>query len=110
MASIKELNNLVMAPDGSVGDGSIEGIDLSNPFVLRIKNILAALGIKFGDNGEVKVQKLCIGNTCVDENQLKDLLNNNGNNAPTVVAPPAQEPPAEQPPAEEPPAETPPTS
>ncbi|OGZ85855.1 MAG: hypothetical protein A2463_03175, partial [Candidatus Staskawiczbacteria bacterium RIFOXYC2_FULL_32_10] len=104
MASIKELNNLVMAPDGSVGDGSIEGIDLSNPFVLRIKNILAALGIKFGDNGEVKVQKLCIGNTCVDENQLKDLLNNNGNNAPTVVAPPAQEPPAEQPPAQEPPA------
>jgi hypothetical protein len=63
--------------------------------------------------GSVKARDtVCVGETCVTEDQLKALLEMAGNqNAPAGGGeePPAEEPPVEEPPAEEPPAEEPPT-
>lgn len=65
-----------------------------------------------GFSQEFRTQKLCVGETCVTEDQLKQLLQNqNVQYAPTVNTPPAPEPvveaPAEEIPVIPPPAEEP---
>ena len=65
---------------------------------------------------KLTTDELCIGDTCIDEDQLKELLENaNVLSAPPADEPPPSEeppveetPPTEEPPADEPPAEDPP--
>jgi hypothetical protein len=65
----------------SVGESS-EG-KIVNLTADELKTILASLGLVVTENGSLETQKLksqelCIGEVCVNENQLKELLENAG--------------------------------
>jgi hypothetical protein len=58
---IKALTTRIEAleQNGTVGDGSVAGVDLTSPFVIGIKNILAALGLNVGDkSGQIKTVRI----------------------------------------------------
>lgn len=73
LEGIKELNAKVDAISGTMGDGTVSGVDLTNQFVKGIQNILAALGIKNDGNGSVKKIQMVSPNgtiycTWIDDN------------------------------------------
>ncbi|MCX6724163.1 MAG: hypothetical protein NT155_03285 [Candidatus Staskawiczbacteria bacterium] len=53
---IADLKTQINSGAGTVGDGTINGLDLSSPFVKEIKNILALLGIKTNKGSVEKIQ------------------------------------------------------
>jgi hypothetical protein len=127
---IKELASKIesLNANGTIGDGSVAGVNMDNAFVIGIKNILATLGINVGDKaGQIKTMRIekmemvdsatgdvyCTWiengewkktqgecNSPVGGNTLDSPLqgNDNNNNPPVVEEPPAQEPAPEIPP------------
>jgi outer membrane biosynthesis protein TonB len=98
-----------MNPDPAVPDSSIATADLDGETILDrvsqlvqgfVDGVLTVTGIKAST---VETQQLCIGDTCVTESQLIELLeNSNQSPTPTPEPEPTPDPEPEQDPTPEP--------
>ncbi len=97
----------------NVENGDYEPFDFEGAELVNVKAIRSAVeNWEITEDGTLRVQKLCIGDTCLTEEELKALKDLIGAESspppPSDTPPPADEPPpADTPPADQPPAEAP---